>query len=97
MNDDATPATKADIRGLRDEFKAGIGGLRNEFKADICGLHEQITASKDAILHEFHVTVETIRHDLLGANRDEIGQLKDTSGSHERRIRRLERSAGLIA
>lgn len=35
----------------------------------------------------FDVCVETIRHDLLGANKDKIE-------SHEDRIRRLERHAG---
>lgn len=75
MSDDTTPATKADIRGLREEIKA----------------------SKKEILHQFQLTVETIRHDLAGANRDEISQMKDTSQDHEQRIVRLERSAGLPA
>jgi len=75
MNDETTPATKADIRGLREE----------------------INTSKEEILHEFRLTVETIRHDLVGANRDEISQMKDKSQDHERRIVRLERSSGLAS
>jgi len=66
-------------------------------KADIRELHEEISRSKEEILHEFRLTVETIRHDLLGANHDEIGQLKDKSQDHEQRIRPLERTASLAA
>lgn len=86
MHDDTTPATKADI-----------SGLRNELKADIRELREEISTSKEEILHEFRLTVETIRHDLVGANRDEITQMKDKSQDHESRIRRLERSSSLAA
>jgi len=66
-------------------------------KADLRELHDEIKTSKEEILHEFRLTVETIRHDLLGANHDEIGQLKDKSQDHELRIRCLERSSGLAA
>ena len=43
---------------------------------------------KEDIMRYFDVTVETIRHDLLGANKDRIEQ-------HEDRIRRLEQRIGL--
>ncbi|MDD5041942.1 MAG: hypothetical protein PHX87_06110 [Candidatus Peribacteraceae bacterium] len=70
--------------------KADIGELREEFTA-------QFKTFKDEILRHFDLAVETIRHDLVGANRDEILQMKDKSQDHERRIVRLERSAGLPA
>jgi hypothetical protein len=44
---------------------------------------------KDEILRHFDLVVETIRHDLLGANRDEIESVKD-------RVGRLKRHTGLI-
>ncbi len=75
MNDDMSPATRADIKLL-------------EHKLD---------KYKDEIMRHFDVVAENIRHDLLGAKSDEIELLKDTHHDHERRIRRLERSAGLIA
>jgi hypothetical protein len=101
MNDDTTPATKADIAGLRNEVKADIRALREEFKADMLQLRQESTAQlktfKDEILRHFDLAVETIRHDLVGANRDEISQMKDKSQDHESRILRLERSSGLAA
>lgn len=52
---------------------------------------------EDRLLRHFDLTVETIRHDLLGANRDELELIKDRNRDHERRISVLERSAGLVA
>jgi hypothetical protein len=43
---------------------------------------------KDEILRHFDVVVETIRHDLLGINADEIELLKD-------RVIRIETRVGL--
>lgn len=45
---------------------------------------------KDDIIRHFDVTAENMRHDLLGANRDEIEAVKD-------RVTRLERHTGLVA
>lgn len=50
---------------------------------------------KDDIIRHFDVAVEDIRHDLEGANRDEIGVLKDAKRDHEQRIVRLEQQAGI--
>lgn len=41
------------------------------------------------IKRHFDVTVETIRHDLLGANHDDIEVIKD-------RVARLEHHTGLV-
>lgn len=64
-------------------------------KDDIKQLMESIGRVYDAnqrwaneIVRHFDVTVETIRHDLLGANKDRIED-------HEDRITRLERRAGV--
>jgi hypothetical protein len=101
MHDDTTPATKADISGFRNELKADIREFRNEFKADMLQLRQESTAQlktfKDEILRHFDLAVETIRHDLVGADRDEMAQMKDRSQDHEQRILRLERSSSLAA
>ncbi len=50
---------------------------------------------KTEIIRHFDVTVEKIRHDLHGANRDEIEVLKDSKADHEQRIVHLEKHAGV--
>ena len=60
-------------------------------------LLEFMEGSKEDVMRHFDLTVETIRHDLLGANRDDIGVLKDAKNDHEKRIRKLERATGTIA
>jgi hypothetical protein len=52
---------------------------------------------KEEIFHYFDLTVETIRHDLEGANHDQIELLKDARLDHERRLLQLERSVGFRA
>jgi len=68
-------------------------------KADIQRLYDAIERWKGEILSEvkqhFDVVVEQIRHDLLGANRDEIDVLKDRTNANESRILRLEVHAGI--
>ncbi|MBI3331406.1 hypothetical protein HYZ99_00415 [Candidatus Peregrinibacteria bacterium] len=62
-------------------------------KGDIRSVRQEMRALKTEIVEElkrhFDVTVETIRHDLLGANKDDIEVLKD-------RVTRLEDHTGLI-
>ena len=50
----------------------------------------KISESEDRMKHYFDLTVETIRHDLLGANKDRIE-------NHDDRLKRLERHAGMPA
>jgi hypothetical protein len=50
---------------------------------------------KDEILRHFDVVAVDMRHDALGANRDEIEVLKDAKVDHEERIIGLEQMAGL--
>lgn len=70
--------------------KGDLAQLRDE-------LDRKIESFKDEILRHFDVAVENIRHDLTGALRDAIEIAKDLKDNHERRIRRLERAAGLVA
>lgn len=51
-------------------------------------LNRRIESSQQEILRHFDLTIETIRHDLLGANADEVASLTD-------RVDRLDRHVGL--
>ncbi len=84
MKDDVTPATKGDLRELERALKRDLV-YRSE-------LQEMETR----ILRHFDLTVEKIRHDLLGVNRDELEVMKDRQENHEQRITTLERSTGLV-
>ena len=59
-------------------------------------LNLKIEAFKNEIIRHFDVVLEQIRHDAMGANRDETELIKDKQSNHEIRIKRLERRAGLI-
>jgi hypothetical protein len=82
MTQEHQPATKGDFEMLSLHF--------NE-------LERKVEAFKDEILRHFDVIVEDLRHDLIGARSDEIEVLKDGRRNHEERLRRLERSVGLVA
>ena len=58
-------------------------------KQDIHLLKQDMHLLKQELKRHFDVTVETIRHDLLGANHDKIEVIKD-------RVTRLERHTGLV-
>jgi len=73
--DDTSPATKADIKSLMDS----IGRL-----------YDANEKWKDQIIDHFQIVAEDIRHDLKGANHDEIQSLKNTKDDHERRLQTLE-------
>lgn len=60
------------------------------------GVDRKLQEMEDRLLRHFDLTVETIRSELLRANRDELELIKDHQRDHDRRIRHLERSAGLI-
>ena len=72
------PATKHDLRALESRMTKHFDGK----------LAKVIAESEANILRHFDLTVETIRHDLLGANADEIATLKD-------RVTRIETHFGL--
>lgn len=67
------PATKEDIKILMEQFGK---------------LYDANEQWKNEILRHFDVSVETIRHDLLGANKERIE-------NHEDRITRLEHHVGI--
>jgi len=86
VNDDNAPATKKDLRLLKSEISSKIDG----FDSRMDRLDKKMDQFKDEILRHFDLTAENIRHDLAGANRDEIEMVKD-------RVTRLERHTGLVA
>jgi hypothetical protein len=72
-----SPATKEDVRFLTDKLTEILDGqdkLRHELEERI---DDRIAASEERVKRHFDVAVETIRHDLVGANKDEIASLKD--------------------
>jgi archaellum component FlaC len=60
-------------------------------------LQEQARALHEETRRHFDVMVEQNFHQAMGAHKDEIESLKDGKTDHERRIRRLEKTTGLIA
>jgi hypothetical protein len=96
VEDSKTPATKKDIALLMNEM-AKLYGAQEQWKREIIDrqkvwkdeILEGQAHGKDEIIRHFDVVVETIRHDLLGANRDEMEGVKD-------RVKRLERHTGLV-
>lgn len=85
MSYDKTPATKGDLDLLRESLE---GRMQRQA--------ERFEAWKDEIIRHFDVIAEDLRHDLLGAHHDEVELLKDAREDHERRIRRLEQSTGVL-
>jgi hypothetical protein len=69
------PATKGDFQALETRMTKSFDG--------------KLDYLKDEILRHFDVTVEAIRHDLEGANKDTIETIKDD-------IVRLKRHTGLL-
>lgn len=92
--DDAA-ATKKDIGLLMgemgkmyDAMERWKNELKNSFDSKYDGLKNHFDSKYDRLKDYFDLTVENIRYDLVGANRDEIEMIKD-------RVGRLEKHAGL--
>ncbi len=78
-------SSKPDIATILNEI-AKLYNAQKKWKQEIID-RQQVW--KDEIIRHFDVAVETIRHDLLGADHDEIEGIKD-------RVTRLERHTGLV-
>lgn len=85
-SDENRPATKEDVRLLMEQ----IGRLYDATEGWKDEMRDTTERWKDEVKGHFDLAVETIRHDLLGANRDDIASMKD-------RLTRLERQTGLAA
>ena len=95
------PATKADIDALMESNERWMGQLLTanaRFRDEILeSVRQNKTEAVEEMRRHFDVVVEGIRHDLLGANRDEVISLRNSKVDHEQRLLRLERSAGFAA
>jgi hypothetical protein len=67
-DDSSAPATKGDVTAVRSD----MGALKNELMAFVKKDGEETR-------RHFDVVAEDMRHDLMGANHDEIELLKDAS------------------
>ena len=52
---------------------------------------------KDEIIEHFDLTVESIRHEMKAAHHGSVELLRDQTADHAKRIKRLERHAGIAA
>jgi len=94
MEDDNTPATKADIQRLLD---AAVDALKTNARQLTDELKNDAEDHKEDLKRDFRVVVEKAHADILGAKKDQVELLKDRSEDHEQRIKRLEVTAGLAA
>ena len=100
-----SPATTADLAALEQRMDGKLDGLEHRMDSKLDQLEQRMddkfTTMKTELLDElkrhFDLTVETIRHDLQGANRDELSMLSDTTRDHEGRLQTLEKVAGIAA
>gem|GEM_PF-4108430 len=76
-------ATKKDMKGL----ERNIVDLTNEIQRS----GEETRKYFEETKRHFDVKTEQLRHDYLGAHKDEVEVLKDARKDHERRIVRLEK------
>ena len=94
------PATKGDLANLESRLETKIDKIEHRLETKLEKLEhcidDKLDAFKDEILRHFDIIAENLRHDALGARSDEIEVLKDSKKDHERRLTRLEQSAGLI-
>lgn len=97
------PATQGDITEVRQDIER-LEQRIDRVEKKVVQLSHDIESFKEeaAALHEetrrhFDVVAEKFFHDAIGAHKDEIESLKDGKADHERRIRRLEKTAGLVA
>ena len=87
MTDDPqSPATQADLQQVRAEMHERFTTSDDQFLR----VFEYIDRKAEEIMRHFEVVAEQLRHDAMGANRDDIEGVKD-------RITRLEQHTGLIA
>lgn len=85
-------ATKGDIEQAREDLHLDI---ERAVQASEKRINQEAEERKNEIIHEFKAAIETIRADLVGANKDEISVIKDTQRVHTKRIIRLEHRTGL--
>lgn len=79
------PATKDDIEQL-----AGLIGSHYDRTArEIADLWQHMELWKEDLIEQFRVTMDEIRREMRGANRDEIQTLKDRLRNVEQLLQRM--------
>lgn len=101
-NDDSKPATKGDLKEFRTQTmkeylkkfatKADLQDIEKRLESSF---EKKMVAMKDETIRHFYVVAEDMRHDYLGATKDQIEVLKDHDKDHAQRIVRLEHATGL--
>lgn len=81
----SAPATVKDIEQLAEL----IGSRYDQVESRIADLEEHMRQWKADILEQFQFTVDEIRREMRGANRDEIQSLKDRLCNVEILLRRM--------
>ena len=83
-DDDPQPATKRDLRLVKQDLAATKEALETKIDSRFNELRDR-----------FDAAVENIIDELRGANSDEISLLKDAEANHEQRLTAVERRIGL--
>jgi len=97
------PVTKGDVAELQQEvaqIDRKVEHLDQKMNRVEKSLHQftlDLGVFKEEMNHHFMEIVEDLRDNFGRARSDEIESLKDGKADHERRIRRLEKSTGLVA
>ena len=86
--DTTAPATKADISGLSSDMA--------NLSSDMANLRSNMVEWKEEIKSHFDVVAENLHADMVGAHRDKISLIEDTTIKHEGRIAVLERHVGVL-
>lgn len=84
--DPQSPATQADLQQVRAEMIRRFTTVDEQFQR----VFEHIDRKTEEIMRHFDVVAEQLRHDAMGANRDDIEGVKD-------RVAQLEQHCGLVA
>ena len=91
------PVTKGYLAELQLATQSDLKELRQELHEELKDLRRENAVFHQELMEQLGVIDERLRHDVLGAGNDRIESLKNSREDHERRIRRLEKTAGLIA
>lgn len=96
MKPDTTPATKGNLNELERKFDDRFSKIEGRMETQKQELLDRMDDDTKEIKRYFDVVAENYFKELLGANQDERSLVKDQAADHERRIRRLERNAGIV-
>lgn len=79
------PATREDI----EQLAGMIGSHYDRTAQQIADLEEHMEQWKEDLIEQFRLTVDEIRREMRGANRDEIQTLRDRLRNVEQLLQRV--------